>query len=124
MPLITSLLTPAARTPVPEPAPAPVAPKKKTKGAVAKAAETVENKAEEVVEKVKDAVAPTKEKASKTNGAKKAAGPPEVGSIISASDLETFGGEIETNDGEKTTLKKMLEETKTRADPKAHMSPT
>lgn len=34
---------------------------------------------------------------------------PEVGDII---DLDTFGGEIETNDGTKTTLKKLVEESK------------
>jgi hypothetical protein len=27
-------------------------------------------------------------------------------------DIETFGGEFETNEGEKTTLKKLLEESK------------
>lgn len=34
---------------------------------------------------------------------------PAVGDII---DLDTFGGEIETNDGTKTTLKKLVEESK------------
>lgn len=34
---------------------------------------------------------------------------PDVGNII---DLETFGGEIETNDGTPTSLKKLLEESK------------
>jgi len=34
----------------------------------------------------------------------------EVGSTIS--DLEAFGGEVETNDGEKTTLKKLLDKSK------------
>ncbi|KAJ5150557.1 uncharacterized protein N7500_010746, partial [Penicillium coprophilum] len=34
---------------------------------------------------------------------------PEVDDII---DIETFGGEFETNEGEKTTLKKLLEESK------------
>jgi peroxiredoxin Q/BCP len=34
---------------------------------------------------------------------------PSVGDII---DLDTFGGEIETNDGTKTTLKKLVEESK------------
>jgi len=34
---------------------------------------------------------------------------PGVDDII---DIETFGGEIETNDGEKTSLKKLLEESK------------
>jgi peroxiredoxin Q/BCP len=34
---------------------------------------------------------------------------PEVDDTI---DIETFGGEFETNEGEKTTLKKLLEESK------------
>jgi peroxiredoxin Q/BCP len=34
---------------------------------------------------------------------------PEVDDII---DIETFGGDIETNEGEKTSLKKLLEESK------------
>lgn len=34
---------------------------------------------------------------------------PEVDDVI---DIETFGGEVETNDGEQTSLKKLLEESK------------
>jgi peroxiredoxin Q/BCP len=39
----------------------------------------------------------------------KKSGKVEVGDTI---DLDTFGGEIETNDGEKTTLKKLVDESK------------
>lgn len=91
------------KAPAVEPATAPPA---KKRGPVAKA-----------VAKVKEVVAP-KPKAEKAepvkkNGAKAAAvksaptGKVAVGDTI---DLEGFGGEIETNDGEKTTLKKLVEE--------------
>jgi len=36
-------------------------------------------------------------------------GPPEAGESV---ELEGFGGEVETNDGEKTTLSKLVEESK------------
>jgi peroxiredoxin Q/BCP len=59
------------------------------------------------------AKAPAKEKASEapasTNGAATGAGAPAVGDIIT---LDGFGGEIETNDGEKTTLKALVDESK------------
>lgn len=82
------------KAPASEPTAAPPA---KKKGPVAK-----------VVAKVKEVVAPKKTAAAaKTNGAtsKKIA----VGETI---DLEGFGGEIETNDGVKTTLKKLVDESK------------
>jgi peroxiredoxin Q/BCP len=74
-----------------EPAAAPPA---KKKGPVVKA-----------VAKVREAISP---KARKTNGSTSASAP-KVGSTI---DLEGFGGEIETNDGIKTTLKKLVDESK------------
>ena len=76
------------KAPASEPIAAP-APKKK--GPVAKA-----------VAKVKDAL--SSPKAAKTTSANAA-----VGDTI---DLEGFGGEIETNDGVKTTLKKLVDESK------------
>jgi len=82
------------KAPAGEPATAPPA---KKKGPVAKA-----------VAKVKETIAPkTKKSAPKTNGATstKIA----VGETI---DLEGFGGEIETNDGVKTTLKTLVDESK------------
>lgn len=99
----------------PQPAPEPPA-KKAAKTKVAKAAA-----------KVKEAVAdkPSKPTASakpKANGSAQAATPapleapapakgakPAVGDIV---DLEGFGGEIETNDGKKTTLKALVDESK------------
>jgi peroxiredoxin Q/BCP len=65
-------------------APAPPVPEKKIKAP--KKEDTVNNDIEETSPKVL-----------------------EVDDII---DLETFGGEIETNDGETTSLKKLLEESK------------
>ncbi|KAI1439248.1 thioredoxin-like protein [Xylaria sp. CBS 124048] len=53
----------------------------------------------------KDAVA---KPAAKTNGSKKSA-MPAVGDTIS---LQDFGGEVETNDGVKTTLKALVDESK------------
>jgi len=82
------------KAPATEPAAAPPA---KKKGPVAKA-----------VAKVKEVISPkTSKTAAKTNGASstKIA----VGETI---DLEGFGGDIETNDGVKTSLKKLVDESK------------
>jgi peroxiredoxin Q/BCP len=79
-----------------EPAPAPPA---KKKNPVAKAAA-----------KIKEAISsPKASKASKSNGAAAAPKKVAVGDVIT---LEGFGGEIETNDGEKTTFKKLVDESK------------
>ena len=93
------------------PAPAPPA-KKKATAAKGKKAETEPT----VIEKVQDAVtekveAVKKAVVGKSNGASAAAsgGAPKVGDTI---DLASFGGEIETNDGDKTTLAKLVEESK------------
>lgn len=109
------------------PAPAP-APKKPTNTKAS-------GKAKAIVEKVKEAVLPSKSssdtpsKAQKAKNSKEPAVPEEstttaleepappapvsgkiaVGDTI---DLDVFGGEIETNDGKKTTLKELLEESK------------
>jgi thioredoxin-dependent peroxiredoxin len=79
------------KAPEAEPAAAPSA---KKKGPVAKA-----------VAKVKEAISP---KAPKTNGATSASNIA-VGDTIN---FEGFGGEIETNDGMKTTLKKLVDDSK------------
>ncbi|KAH7356636.1 merozoite capping protein-1 [Rhexocercosporidium sp. MPI-PUGE-AT-0058] len=79
------------KAPASEPVAAPPA---KKKGPVAKA-----------IAKVKEAVSP---KTTKTNGATSAS-KVAVGETIN---LEGFGGEIETNDGVKTTLKQLVEESK------------
>lgn len=77
------------KAPEVEPATAPPA---KRKGPVAKA-----------VAKVKKAASP---QPTKTNGAANVS-KVAVGTIV---DLDGFGGEIETNDGVKTTLKKLVDE--------------
>jgi len=80
-----------------EPPPAPPA---KKKGAVAVA-----------VEKVKKVVAP---KAETTNGTAATTSASKTGKVAVGDTitLEGFGGEVETNDGDKTTLKKLVEESK------------
>ncbi|KAF1940871.1 AhpC-TSA-domain-containing protein [Clathrospora elynae] len=95
--------------------PAPVRPAKKKAPAKGKKAtsekkvvEKVQEAVTEQVEAVKDAVV------GKTNGesSKPAAatgGVPNAGDTI---DLTAFGGEVETNDGTKTTLAKLVEESK------------
>ncbi|PCD35051.1 hypothetical protein AU210_007640 [Fusarium oxysporum f. sp. radicis-cucumerinum] len=61
--------------------------------------------------KVKEAAAKEEPKAEepKAEESKKSGGKPKVGDVV---DLDGFGGEIETNDGEKTTLKKLVDESK------------
>ncbi|KAF2127198.1 AhpC-TSA-domain-containing protein [Dothidotthia symphoricarpi CBS 119687] len=87
------------------PAKKKAAPKEKKPAAektvVEKATEAVTETVTETVEAVKDAVV------SVTNGA--TTGIPKVGDTI---DLSAFGGEIETNDGNKTTFAKLVEESK------------
>lgn len=90
------------KAPAGEPAAAPPA---KKKGSVAKA-----------VEKVKEAVAPKSKKktektlaVAKTNGAATTSAKVAVGETIN---LEGFGGEVETNEGIKTTLKALVDESK------------
>lgn len=95
--------------------PAPVRPAKKKAPAKGKKAEDEKT----IVEKVQDAVAETVESVKeavtgKANGEASApaaggSGVPKVGETI---DLATFGGEVETHDGNKTTLGKLLEESK------------
>jgi len=89
----------------PPPAPAPPA-KKKT--AAAKAKEVIKKG----VEKVEKAVSKEKKPAAAApaGAASKAKGEaPAVGEAIS---LDGFGGEVETNDGAKTSLKALVEESK------------
>ncbi|CAJ2502864.1 Uu.00g102580.m01.CDS01 [Anthostomella pinea] len=76
------------------PAPAPAPPAKK------------QTKVSKVANKVKEAVKGKPEKSTDANGSSKAA-KPAVGDTIT---LDGFGGEIETNDGTKTTLKALLDE--------------
>jgi peroxiredoxin Q/BCP len=110
------------------PPPAPVRPAKKAsapkgkkaaqeKTVVEQATEAVTEAAAVVTEAVSAAVETAKEAvADATNGEAKPAaatasstGTPKVGDTI---DLTNFGGEIETHDGKKTTLAKLVEESK------------
>ncbi|KAB2574870.1 putative disrupter of telomere silencing protein [Lasiodiplodia theobromae] len=84
--------------------PGPKSKAAKAKEAVTDAVNTAAAKADKTVKKVEE---------SATNGASstatKPAGKPEVGATL---ELDGFGGEIETNDGTKTTLKKLVDESK------------
>lgn len=88
------------------PPPAAEQPAKKKSGPKPKATTlkgAVEEKVEKVVEAVKGAVG-----GSATNGASSTSDP-KVGDVI---ELEGFGGEIELQDGKKTTFKQLVEESK------------
>jgi peroxiredoxin Q/BCP len=102
----------------PPPAPEPPAKKPAAKSKVTKAAEKVKEaitgepakaapkgKANGSAASAAPAVAPVNAPAP----AKSAGGKPVVGEIIN---LDGFGGEIETNDGTKTTLKALVDESK------------
>lgn len=102
------------------PPPAPVRPAKKKAAPKKTTAGKVKDAVVEKAEAVKEAVTGKSiAKAAKANGdeapaaapaAKPAAkGPAKAGDTI---DLSTFGGEVETNDGTKTTLAKLVEESK------------
>ena len=95
------------------PPPAPVRPAKK-KAAPKTTTEKAKAAVVEKVEAVKEAI--TGKGKGKANGEKAAAAPaaadaspPKVGDTI---DLTAFGGEIETHEGTKTTLAKLVEESK------------
>ncbi|KAF3007838.1 hypothetical protein E8E13_010726 [Curvularia kusanoi] len=82
--------------------------------AVSEAAAVVANAVTDAVETAKEAVADATNGDSKPAAAAAAAaasssGPPKVGDTI---DLASFGGEVETHDGQKTTLAKLVEESK------------
>ncbi|CBX92112.1 hypothetical protein LEMA_P048180.1 [Plenodomus lingam JN3] len=94
--------------------PAPVRPAKKAAPAKGKKAPSEKTVVEKVQETVADTVETVKEAVtSATNGKDKKkeheTGPLKVGDSI---DIATFGGEVETNDGKKTTLAALLEESK------------
>lgn len=82
------------KAPAPAPVPEPPAQKR--------------SKVSKAATKVKTAVKGASTKTAETNGSTKP-GKPVVGEIIS---LDGFGGEVETNDGEKTTLKALVDESK------------
>ncbi|CAO2658721.1 Nn.00g064440.m01.CDS01 [Neocucurbitaria sp. VM-36] len=91
--------------------PAPVRPAKKKAPAKGKKPESEKTTVEKVQEAVAEKVEAVKEAVvGKTNGAAATAGgAPKVGDTI---DLTSFGGEVETNDGKKTTFAKLVEESK------------
>ncbi|KAK4158550.1 peroxiredoxin DOT5 [Chaetomidium leptoderma] len=84
---------------------APAPPPPTTKKPAAKKAKTVS----EVVEKVKEKVTKAAASATTTNGSSATTTKPAVGDTIT---LDGFGGEIETNDGTKTTLKALVDSSK------------
>lgn len=91
------------KRPAPQAAPPPAKKKAAPKSKARKdepVAEPVTDDA--IAEAAKEKVEEVAEKSSK-------AGPPKQGDSI---DLSGFGGEIETNDGEKTTLAKLVESSK------------
>ncbi|OCK83620.1 AhpC-TSA-domain-containing protein [Lepidopterella palustris CBS 459.81] len=90
------------------PPPAPVRPAKKKAGAKPAASKVSKTKAAVAakVEEAKEAVT------GGTNGETKAAPAAGAPSVDATIDLSSFGGEIETNDGTRTTLAKLVEESK------------
>ncbi|KAH9876178.1 hypothetical protein J1614_004057 [Plenodomus biglobosus] len=94
--------------------PAPVRPAKKAAPAKGKKAQSEKTAVEKVKETMTEAVEAVKEAVvSAANGQEKdenkGTGPVKVGDTI---DIATFGGEVETNDGKKTTLATLLEDSK------------
>ncbi|QPH05463.1 hypothetical protein C2857_003259 [Epichloe festucae Fl1] len=90
------------KAPQPPPAPAPAVKKASKAGRPAKAKAAAPKKEEAAAKK--DASAPAAAAASPPAAAAKKVA---VGDVI---DLDGFGGEIETNDGKKTSLKELVEE--------------
>ncbi|KAK1836008.1 AhpC-TSA-domain-containing protein, partial [Podospora conica] len=93
------------------PAPPPEPPAKKKQSKIAKVAEKVKEAVKPRGRPPKAAPAPAEapaDAAPATNGLP-VAGKPQVGDVIS---LDGFGGEVETNDGVKTSLKALVDESK------------
>lgn len=99
-------------------APPPPPVKRKSTTKVPKAAAKVKEAAAKVTEKKEEPEEAKEEEKTeeepkaeepKAEESKKSGGKPKVGDVV---DLDGFGGEIETNDGEKTTLKKLVDESK------------
>jgi peroxiredoxin Q/BCP len=97
------------------PAPPPAAPPAKKKAAPKSRAKKEEPKAEEPVAEepaaAEEEEEPTKEEpaADKKAAKKSPSPPPKQGDKI---DLESFGGEIENNDGDKVTLAQLVQSSK------------
>lgn len=88
---------------------APVLRKRKAPAPPPEPARKKTTKATKVATKVKEAVKEKPSEPKKTNGSSKPVAKPVVGDTIS---LDGFGGEVETNDGTKTTLKALVDESK------------
>ncbi|KAK2593898.1 thioredoxin peroxidase dot5 [Conoideocrella luteorostrata] len=101
------------KAPQPPPAPAPAAKKKASKAGTPAKAKAAPKKEEAVAKTETSAPTPasapatTAAAASAASAASKAAQKVAVGDVL---DLDGFGGEIETNDGKKTSLKELVEE--------------
>ncbi|KAG7289763.1 hypothetical protein NEMBOFW57_006139 [Staphylotrichum longicolle] len=96
------------RKAAPAPAPAPAKKSKPTK--VTKTAAKVKETVKETAEKVAEvAAAATTTTTTNGNGSSSSSSKPAVGDTIT---LDGFGGEIETNDGTKTTLKALVDASK------------
>lgn len=92
------------KAPQPPPAPAPAVKKASKAGRPAKAKAAVATPKKGEAGSKKEEAAPAAAEVSSPAAAKKKVA---VGDVI---DLDGFGGEIETNDGEKTSLKALVEE--------------
>ncbi|KAG4264661.1 peroxiredoxin Q/BCP [Fusarium proliferatum] len=99
-------------------APPPPPVKRKSTTKVPKAAAKVKEAAAKVTEKKEEPEEAKEEEKTeeepkaeepKAEESKKTGGKPKVGDVVG---LDGFGGEIETNDGDKTTLKKLVDESK------------
>lgn len=84
-------------------------PQKKKTGAKATASKAAEEKPAASGPVEQPATKPDETAPEAADGAKTSSGPPNVGDTIS---LDGFGGEVETHDGTKVTLKKLVEESK------------
>lgn len=96
------------KRPAPPAAPPPAKKKAAPKGKAKKAEPAVEAPTAEPVNDASIAEA-AKEKVEEVATKASKGGPPKQGDSI---DLEGFGGEVETNDGDKTTLAKLVESSK------------
>lgn len=94
----------------PEPAPGPEPKKQNPVTKVINKAKGKVQTASEAKARNDKVAAANKTKASNGAAAPSKTGKAEVGTIVS--DLGTFGGEVETNDGQKTTLEQLLDASK------------
>jgi len=109
--LLPAIMVELRKRKTPPPAPAP-APKKERKAKATKAngkSETVAESAAEPAEPAAPEPSAVPAAAPEPESKEAASGPPKPGDKI---DFDGFGGEIETNDGRKVTLKTLVDESK------------